>query len=135
MNWQAIGVICTVLIAIGGGLSLVISSLIKAYFRTLSDRMDGFDSRLETHTLSEERYQLTVTTLLTSMRESLIKLESVSDTYVTMPLHLDAMRTVDKSIVEVRHAMRSEVQLLLLNTGNDIRERLNKLEQKIDGSN
>lgn len=119
MNWQMTGVIVSVIIACTTGMAKLISALVKNYFTTLSARMTTMENNLLNHTTAEQAYQNTVTSLLSSMQNSLTRIDATSVQYVSTTTHLEALRTIDKSITDARHAVRNELQVLITKVESD----------------
>lgn len=125
------GVLAAVLIAIGGGLAQLISSLVKTYFETLSKRMDAFESRLNLHTEKEELYQDKMLVIFTAFRESLIRLESGQQQFVSVAVHLEALRSFDGKITDSRHAIRNDLQPIISKIETNIENLRVKLEEHL----
>ena len=131
MNWTMVGVLATVLIAIGGGLAQLITSLVKTYFESLSKRMDAFEAGLTGHTAREEAYQDKMLGIMTAFRESLIRLEAGQQTFVSITTHLEALRTFDGKLTDCRHSVRNDLQPIISKIETKIENLRVKLEDHL----
>ena len=132
MNWNMIGVIVAVLIALTGGVATLISSLVKNYFSTLSRRMDGFEKSLADHISQETAYQQTVTQLLSDMKNALTRIDTLSHSYVSTAAHLEALRKIDADITNARHAVRNELTVTINKVSVDFELEIQECKRRIE---
>ena len=98
--------------------------LVKFYFGSLSKRLDS-------HITSEEKFQTELLKTLTSMSSTLIKRETRAESYITVGVHLDALRKIDESITASRHSTIQTVQTLITHAENNFLIQLQALEKRV----
>jgi hypothetical protein len=135
MDWAMVGVISAILLAIAGGLAQLISVLVRNYFETLTGRMAEYETRLSAHVVAEEAHDIRMETILTTLKEAIIRIETQKDQFISIASHLESLRTVDTQITDTRHALRNEWQGALMKREileHELARRIEMLERFMD---
>lgn len=116
-----LSIISGVILAVGGGIAKLMSTLVGKYFESLSQRIALMEGNLQRHTAAEEVFQDKILTLINNLNSSLIRLETGREMFVTRDNLNDAIRRVEGQIADSRHA-----------TNNKLAEAIIHLETKIE---
>lgn len=133
MNWAMVGVISAILLTIAGGLARLITVLVTNYFDHLTARMADYETRLNAHVVAEEAHDTRIEAILTSLKDSLLRLEVQKEQFISVATHLESLRTIDTQITDTRHALRNEWQVVLSKqevASHDLAKRIEILERE-----
>ena len=131
-----VGVLSVILLSIAGGLAQLITVLVKNYFEGLTSRMTEYESRLSAHVTAEEAHDNRMESILTALKEAMIRIETQKEQFISMSSHLESLRTIDAQLTDTRHSLRNEWQGALLKQDivvHDLTKRIEIIERVISG--
>ena len=125
MNWAAISIIVSVLLAIGVGLGTLIKGLAKQYFSTLEVRISALEK-------SQKEYQDKMIDAIRALEKALQKLETGEQRFTTLEGCIINNRRIDDKLEISIKATKEELFMEIENIEERLEKKIDELSRKLE---